>query len=108
MMLYGPAISENGSLKFDSIDASYRTFLVDLLRVHGVDPDRFCRPVPRSDEMLFKAVLPNYEGDLSIAAFKFVEAAMRRGEAYRQIVLSCFGSFDALSSVLDFASGYGR
>jgi 2-polyprenyl-3-methyl-5-hydroxy-6-metoxy-1,4-benzoquinol methylase len=95
-------------LSFDLVDPVYRGFIADYLRLFDVDPARFCRPLPGQDEMFFKAILPNYEHDASISAFKFVESTMRLGEAYRQIVEGVFGGYDRLGSVLDFASGWGR
>lgn len=96
-------------LSFDDIDPVYRGFIDDCLRMYGLDPQRFCRPpLPGADEMFFKAILPNFEGDTSIAAYKWAEATMRHYEAYRQIVEGVFGGFDRLGSVLDFASGWGR
>ena|SRR5436190_424412 len=95
-------------LPFEAIDPVYRRFIDDCLALYGLDPARFCRPLPGRDEMFFKAILPNYEGDASIAAYKFVEATMRHYEAYRQIVDGALGGFDRLGNVLDFASGWGR
>jgi 2-polyprenyl-3-methyl-5-hydroxy-6-metoxy-1,4-benzoquinol methylase len=78
------------------------------LALYNLDRRIFCRPAPAADETFFKAVVPNYEHDLGIAAFKFVEAGLRRYDAYDQLVTQVFGGFDRLDSVLDFASGYGR
>ena len=97
-----------GDLSFDTIDPSYRRFVEDMLGLYGLDARRFCRPLPGADEMFFKAVLPNYEGDTGIGFFKFTESTLRFFDAYRQIVDQLFGGFDRLSSVMDFASGYGR
>ncbi|RYG03433.1 MAG: methyltransferase domain-containing protein [Caulobacteraceae bacterium] len=95
-------------LSFEQVDPVYRGFIEDYLRLHGVDPIKFCKPLPGQDEMFFNAILPNYEFDASISAFKFVESAMRLGDAYRQIAQGVFGGFDKLGTVLDFASGWGR
>lgn len=95
-------------LSFDQVDPVYRGFIDDYLRLHGLDPARFCKPLPGQDEMFFKAILPNYEFDASISAFKFVESTIRLGEAYRQLVEGVFGGFDKVGPVLDFASGWGR
>ena len=95
-------------LSFDQVDPIYRAFIEDYLRLHDMDPVRFCGPLPGQDEMFFKAILPNYEFDASISAFKFVESTMRLSDAYRQIVDGVFGGFDKLHTVLDFASGWGR
>jgi SAM-dependent methyltransferase len=95
-------------LDFATIDATYRGYLDDYLALKGFDPARFLVPLPSADEMYFKALLPNYEGDNGIAAFKFVESIMRLHDAYRQIVDQVFGGYDQLNTVLDFASGYGR
>lgn len=95
-------------LSFDQVDPVYRGFIEDYLRLHALDPARFCKPLPGQDEMFFKAILPNYEFDASISAFKFVESTIRLGEAYRQLAQGVFGGFDRLGSVLDFASGWGR
>lgn len=95
-------------LDFATIDATYRSYMDDYLRLKGFDSDRFLVPLPSADEMYFKALLPNYEGDHGIAAFKFVESTMRLHDAYRQIVDQVFGGYDKLNTVLDFASGYGR
>jgi hypothetical protein len=98
----------SGDLSFESIAPAYRGFILDYLTLHGIDPTRFCRPLPGADEMFFKAILPNYEQDTSIGFFKFAEATVRFYEAYRQIVEQVFGGFEQLTSVMDFASGYGR
>lgn len=95
-------------LSFDQVDPVYRGFIDDYLRLHDLDPARFCKPLPGQDEMFFKAILPNYEFDASISAFKFVESTIRLGEAYRQLAEGAFGGFDKLGDVLDFASGWGR
>lgn len=95
-------------LSFDQVDPVYRAFIADYLRLHGLDQARFCKPLPGQDEMFFKAILPNYEFDASISAFKFVESTIRLGEAYRQLVEGVFGGYQNLNSVLDFASGWGR
>jgi SAM-dependent methyltransferase len=95
-------------LDFATIDATYRSYMDDYLTLKGFDPSRFLIPLPSADEMYFKALLPNYEGDHGIAAFKFVESTMRLHDAYRQIVDQVFGGYDQLNTVLDFASGYGR
>ena len=95
-------------LDFAQISPAYRAFLEDYLLRYELDAARFCRPLPYRDEMFFKALLPNFEYDISIAAFKFVEADMRFFDAYRQIVDGVFGGFEKLQSVMDFASGWGR
>jgi hypothetical protein len=96
-------------LSFDEIDPVYRGFIDDCVGLYGLDAARFRRlPLPGADEMFFKAILPNFEGDTSIAAYKWAEATMRHYEAYRQIVSGVFGGFESLASVLDFASGWGR
>ncbi|HEY9219285.1 MAG TPA: class I SAM-dependent methyltransferase [Phenylobacterium sp.] len=100
--------TDQPDLSFEDIDPRYRAFLTDYLRLYGLDPEPFCRPLPGADEMFFKAILPNYEFDPGIAAFKFTESTLRLLDAYRQIVDQAFGGFDRLGSVLDFASGYGR
>lgn len=97
-----------GDLAFDAVDPRYRRFILDYLGLYGLDAARFCRPLPAADEMFFKALLPNYEQDVSIGFFKFTEATLRFYDAYRQIVDQVFGGFDVLDSVMDFASGYGR
>ncbi|WP_309644158.1 class I SAM-dependent methyltransferase, partial [Phenylobacterium sp.] len=99
---------QSRDLAFDAIDPRYLAFIRDYLARHGLDADRFCRPLPADDEMFFKAILPNYEGDASISAFKFVESTLRHFDAYRQIVDGALGGFPKLGTVLDFASGWGR
>lgn len=108
MAVESPPAAVRADLSFDAIDPRYRAFLEDYLRLYGLDPQRFCRPLPGADEMFFKAILPNYEHDASIAAFKFTEATLRHYDTVRQIVDQAFGGFDRLGSMLDFASGYGR
>ena len=100
--------SSADDLAFGSIAPSYQRFVLDYLGLHGIEPEGFCRPLPGADEMFFKAVLPNYEMDTGIGFFKYAESTLRHYEAYRQIVEQVFGGFDALNSVMDFASGYGR
>lgn len=95
-------------LSFDDLDPRYRAFIADYIGLYGLDADAFCRPLPGADEMFFKAILPNYEQDASIAAFKFTEATLRHYDTVRQIVDGAFGGFEKLGSFLDFASGYGR
>ncbi|ODT58715.1 MAG: hypothetical protein ABS77_11175 [Phenylobacterium sp. SCN 69-14] len=96
-------------LSFDRVEPVVSGFIDDYLRLHDLDPQRFrARPLPGRDEMFFKAILPNYEFDASISAFKFVESTVRLGEAYRQLVEGVFGGFDQVGPVLDFASGWGR
>lgn len=95
-------------LSFDQVDPVHRAFIDDYLRLHGLEPARFCKPLPGQDEMFFRAILPNYEFDTSISAFKFAESAVRLGEAYRQLAEGVFGGFGNLDTVLDFASGWGR
>lgn len=99
---------QSRDLAFDTIDPRYLAFIRDYLGRYGLDADRFCRPLPADDEMFFKAILPNYEQDVSIAAFKFVESTLRHFDAYRQIVDGALGGFAGLGTVLDFASGWGR
>ncbi len=102
-------MSDAEPLDFDRIDPVYRAWAEDYLRQTGFDPAAFlAAPQPAEDEMFFKALLPNFEGDRGIGAFKFVEATMRHYEALRQIADPLFGGLDKVSSVLDFASGYGR
>jgi SAM-dependent methyltransferase len=98
----------DADLPFDAVSPTYRRFILDNLSHYGIDPQRFWRPLPGADEMFFKALLPNYEGDVDIAAFKFTESTLRFFDTYRQIVDQVFGGFSNLSSVMDFASGYGR
>ncbi len=99
----------NEPLDFDRIDPVYRGWAEDYLRLSGFDPVAFlAAPQPAEDEMFFKALLPNFEGDRGIGAFKFVEATVRHYQALDQIVDQAFGGFDGVSSLLDFASGYGR
>jgi len=100
--------SPQADLDFGRIDPRYLAFIGDYLGRYGLDADRFCRPLPGEDEMFFKAILPNYEQDLSIAAFKFTESTLRHFDAYRQVVDGALGGFDGLGTVLDFASGWGR
>jgi trans-aconitate methyltransferase len=96
-------------LDFGRIDPVYRGWAEDYLRMSGFDPATFlAAPQPAEDEMFFKALLPNFEGDRGIGAFKFVEATVRHYQALDQIVQQAFGGFDGVSSLLDFASGYGR
>ncbi|RAK57174.1 hypothetical protein DJ018_04270 [Phenylobacterium deserti] len=97
-----------GDLSLDAVDPRYRRFLLDSISRYGLDADRFWAPLPAADEMFFKAILPNFEHDTGIAAFKFTESTLRLFDAYRQIVGQVFGGFDKLGTVLDFASGYGR
>ena len=101
-------VETTSQLDFATIDATYRGYLDDYLTRKGFDPAGFLIPLPVADEMYFKALLPNYEGDHGIASFKFVESTMRLHDAYRQIVDQVFGGYDKLNTVLDFASGYGR
>ncbi|MDP3173287.1 MAG: class I SAM-dependent methyltransferase [Phenylobacterium sp.] len=102
------ADSDLQDLDFDHLDPAYRGFIDEALAQYGLDPAVFCTPVPAADEMTFKALLPNYEFDRNIGAFKFTEATLRHFDAYDQIVRGVFGGFERLNSVLDFASGYGR
>jgi SAM-dependent methyltransferase len=96
-------------LDFGRIDPVYRGWAEDYLRLSGFDPAAFlAAPQPAEDEMFFKALLPNFEGDRGIGAFKFVEATVRHYQALDQIAQQAFGGFDGVSSLLDFASGYGR
>ena len=96
-------------LVFDRINPFYRGWAEDYLHLAGFDPAAFlAAPQPAEDEMFFKALLPNFEGDRGIGAFKFVEATMRHYQALDQIVRQAFGGFDGVTSLLDFASGYGR
>lgn len=99
---------QSRDLAFEAIDPRYLAFIGDYLRRYDLDAARFCRPLPAHDEMFFKAILPNYENDVSIAAFKFVESTLRHYEAYRQVVEGALGGFANLGTVLDFASGWGR
>ena len=98
----------DADLPFDAVSPTYRRFILDNLSHYGIDPQRFWRPLPGADEMFFKALLPNYERDVDIAAFKFTESTLRFFDTYRQIVDQVFGGFANLNSVMDFASGYGR
>ncbi|HEX3886257.1 MAG TPA: class I SAM-dependent methyltransferase [Phenylobacterium sp.] len=107
-MQSAPPTLAAGDLTFESIAAPYQRFVLDYLSLYGIDPARFCRPLPGADEMFFKAVLPNYEQDTGIGFFKFTESTLRFFDAYRQIVSQLFGGFENLRSVMDFASGYGR
>lgn len=107
MKLWGKTPSA-GDLAFDNLDPAYRGFIDDQLALSGLDRKAFCRPIAAADEMFFKAILPNYEHDTGIAAFKYVESTLRFFDAYAQVANQVFGGFDGLSSVLDFASGYGR
>lgn len=95
-------------LDFDSLDPTYRGFIDEILGRYGLDPAIFCIPHPSQDEMFFKAILPNYEQDRDIGAFKFTEATLRHFEALDQIVQGLFGGYAGVGSILDFASGYGR
>ena len=102
-------MAERPDLSFDQVAPAYRAFIDDYLIQKGFDPARFCaQPLPGQDEMFFNAILPNYEQDVSISAFKFVESTLRLEDCYRQIVEGVFGGYDRLGSVLDFASGWGR
>jgi len=96
-------------LDFTLIEPRYRKWLDDYLRAYEFDPASFClAPQPAEDEMFFKALLPNFDSDRGIGAFKFVEATMRHYSAIAQIADQLFGGFDKVTSILDFASGYGR
>lgn len=95
-------------LPFEALDPRYLTFIRDYIGLYGLNADAFCRPLPGADEMFFKAILPNYEHDVSIAAFKFTEATLRHYDTVRQIADQQFGGWDRVDSFLDFASGYGR
>ncbi|MFC3069965.1 class I SAM-dependent methyltransferase [Phenylobacterium soli] len=97
-----------GGLDFDRLDPAFRGFIDAQLALYGFDRKAFCRPIAPADEMFFKAILPNYEHDTNIAAFKYVESTVRTFDAYDQVVRQVFGGFGRLESVLDFASGYGR
>lgn len=101
-------MTSQAELRLDDIDPRYLRHIQDYLARFGLNDGPFRHPVPPADEMFFKALLPNLEGDRNIAAFKFVEAGVRRYIALEQIVRQIFGDFDQLRSVLDFASGYGR
>lgn len=108
MKLWGRRPRAEDGLDFSGLDPAYSAFIDEQLHLYGLDRGVFCRPVPAADETFFNAVVPNYEHDLGISAFKFVEAALRRYDPYEQLVSQVFGGFDRLDSVLDFASGYGR
>lgn len=101
-------MAERADLSFDQVDPAFRRFIDDYLSLKGFDAARFCRPLPGQDEMFFNAILPNYEQDVSISAFKFVESTLRLEDCYRQIAEGVFGGYGGLSRVLDFASGWGR
>jgi 2-polyprenyl-3-methyl-5-hydroxy-6-metoxy-1,4-benzoquinol methylase len=108
MKLWGKTQGAAGDLDFASLDPAYRGFIDDHLGLYGLDRRAFCRPIAAADEMFFKAILPNYEHDAGIAAFKYVESTLRFFDAYEQVTRQVFGGFERLESVLDFASGYGR
>lgn len=107
MKLFGRTPGDGG-LDFDRLAPAYRSFIDESLALYGFDRKAFCRPIAAADEMFFKAILPNYEHDAGIAAYKYVESTLRFFDAYDQVVRQVFGGFERLSSVLDFASGYGR
>src|SRR5512135_2001019 len=102
MKLWGKTQSA-GDLAFEALDPAYRGFIEEQLALYGLDRRAFCRPIAAADEMFFKAILPNYEHDAGIAAFKYVESTLRFFDAYEQVVGQVFGGFDRLTSVLDFA-----
>lgn len=101
-------MTDVADLDFGKLHPAYRAYIDQMLARHGIDPAGFCAPIPAADEMFFAALLPNYEQDRDIGAFKFTEATLRHFEAYDQIVRGVFGDYAHLNSVLDFASGYGR
>jgi SAM-dependent methyltransferase len=108
MKLWGKTQGGAGDLDFARLDPAYRGFIHEHLTLYGLNVRAFCRPIAAADEMFFKAILPNYEQDAGIAAFKYVESTLRFFDAYDQVVRQVFGGFERLESVLDFASGYGR
>lgn len=108
MKFWGKQQGAAGDLDFARLAPPYRRFIDEQLAIYGLDRHAFCRPIAAADEMFFKAILPNYEHDAGIAAFKYVESTLRYLDAYEQVVRQVFGGYERLESVLDFASGYGR
>jgi hypothetical protein len=96
-----------GAMHIDDLEASYQTFVRDLLVRSGFDPETFHLGIGPGDEMFFKGILPGYPGRSGAAFFRFVESSLRSFAVYRQLA-EHLGGFQALDRVLDFGSGWGR
>ncbi|MDJ1178993.1 methyltransferase domain-containing protein [Roseofilum sp. BLCC_M91] len=69
--------------------------------------DSFNSTISDNDEMFLMA-LENTNGDRTQAAIRYHGNGLRIFQAIQQIITHHFGSWDNLSTFLDFAGGYGR
>jgi hypothetical protein len=104
----GHRSAQDPALSVDEASPAHRRSIEDALCRNGLDPERFCRPVPREDRAFFEALLPACGDDLSLALLRFAEAALREAGIVRRIAEGVFGGFDATARVLHAGSGWGR
>ena len=71
------------------------------------DPATFNPSIDKKDEM-YQDTLTSCKGDAVSAMWHYLDTGKRMRDVIKQIVEWGFGGFDNLSSLMDFACGYGR
>jgi len=94
---------ENQQLEAGMSDRILTSFLGAMLP----SCDSFNSTISDNDEMFLMA-LENTDGDPTQAAIRYHGNGLRIFQAIQQIISHHFGSWDNLSTFLDFAGGYGR
>ncbi|MDJ1169036.1 methyltransferase domain-containing protein [Roseofilum sp. BLCC_M154] len=94
---------ENQQLEEGMSDRILTSFLQAMLP----SCDSFNNTISDNDEMFLMA-LENTDGDRTQAAIRYHGNGLRIFQAIQQIISHHFGSWDQLSTFLDFAGGYGR
>ena len=95
-------------MDFDQLDETHQLIVGRYLEAHVKDVGIFHTAICEKDEMFYKAILPGYANNKNISYFKYLESGKRTMDVVRQIVDHVFGGFSGISSVLEFACGYGR
>ena len=103
-----PMEREEATMDFSELNDRFKIYIRDFLEKTTTNPDAFHTLVSPKDEMFNKGILPGYDNDKNVSYFRYLESGKRMFDVYRQIVDFQFGGFDGLTSVMDFASGYGR
>jgi len=87
-----------------------RRLMADVLARHGVDAARLNIAVSKYDVMFqFLAGRFGRKGEsIDRALIKYLRSGLHMLQVLERFVLRKFGSFEAIGSMLDFASGHGR
>ena len=90
------------------LSKSGKIIVESYIKKTAKDPSTFVSFINDNDEMYIYLLNVNCNGNKDWAYLRYLQSGKQMVDTLRQIVEHVFGSFDNISSFLDFACGYGR